>query len=85
MTIDDIIANKITKFAGHLTVSTFLLSEEEFIIEQFVRDTSPEHPDARRVGGGSICGVCGREYYDHPAHFPHTYLTVLCDGRVVKL
>lgn len=32
-----------------------------------------------------VCKVCGEEYWRHPKHHPHAYLTVLCDGYVVKL
>lgn len=40
-----------------------------------------------RAGGGVICNVpgCGLPYRDHPQAVPHTWLTLLCDGRYVKL
>lgn len=45
----------------------------------------PPPEDVPRVGGGVICKQCGHEYYDHPAHIPYYFLTVLCDGSIVKL
>jgi hypothetical protein len=42
-------------------------------------------PDFNRAGGDVVCPVCSHKYYDHPQHVPHRWLTVLCDGRHVKL
>jgi len=44
-----------------------------------------ECPDFIRAGGGVVCRTCGKEYYDHPQHAKFPFLTVLCDGTVVKL
>lgn len=41
--------------------------------------------DFDRASGRCICPVCGKEYYDHPQEPEHTYLTILCNGWVVKL
>ena len=41
--------------------------------------------DRDRAGGGVVCDECGHLYYDHPELPGATFLTVLCDGSVVKL
>lgn len=41
--------------------------------------------DHDRAGGDCQCLDCGRRYYDHPPCATHPFLTVLCDGSVVKL
>lgn len=38
-----------------------------------------------RVSGLVGCPVCKRMYYDHPRHPWDEYLTVTCEGKVVKL
>lgn len=54
--------------------------------------TEPIHPfDAadekswRRAAPGSKCSRCGFEYVDHPRHPDHKWLSVLCNGNLVKL
>lgn len=44
-----------------------------------------EHVDADRAGGMANCPTCGRILLDHPDHPFDTFLTVLCDGSIVKL
>lgn len=41
--------------------------------------------DYGRAGGDVVCPECGRKYYDHKADADHPFLTVLCDGGLVKL
>lgn len=41
--------------------------------------------DWYRAGGGSLCPVCGCEYYDHQPVPGYTWLRKLCDGDLVKL
>lgn len=41
--------------------------------------------DGGRWGGGVGCEGCGRLLYDHPDDQDHPFLTVHCDGRLVKL
>ena len=41
--------------------------------------------DRDRAGGGVVCDECGHVYLDHPELPGATFLTVLCDGSVVKL
>jgi hypothetical protein len=38
-----------------------------------------------RAGGGCVCEWCGRQYAAHFNDLREEYLTVLCDGRRVKL
>lgn len=55
--------------------------------------TLDKTPEFTRAGGGVECGECGRLYYDHPrdrdpaalAYDGSAPLTILCDGRRVKL
>lgn len=39
-----------------------------------------------RASGDCICSSCGRIYYKHP-YFqePYEWITLLCDGSMVKL
>ncbi len=41
--------------------------------------------DDGRCSGLVECEVCGRQLYDHPQHPIETWMTITCDGRVVKL
>lgn len=41
--------------------------------------------DLGRAGGGAECEDCGRELRDHEADADHPYMTVLCNGGLVKL
>ncbi len=43
------------------------------------------HLDRDCCGGDCLCEICGRKYYDHRPFAPHPFLTLLCDGSVVKL
>lgn len=38
-----------------------------------------------RAGGDVLCPDCGHKFYDHPPDPGEQSLTVLCDGRRVKL
>jgi hypothetical protein len=40
----------------------------------------------QRAGGGCTCEDCGKLYYDH-SYFaePYEFLTLLCNGSIVKL
>lgn len=40
-----------------------------------------------RAGGGCICEICGREYYDHKQEKSEEYFfyNVICNGDRVKL
>lgn len=42
-------------------------------------------PEFRRAGTWTICNTCGFPYVEHPYLIPHTSLTLLCNGDVVKL
>lgn len=42
-------------------------------------------PPFERAGGDVVCEACGLKYIDHAEHPARTFLTVLCDGSVVKL
>lgn len=64
-------------------LAMFLLSYQEEMCERAAQHIPV--PEWHRAGGGVYCKVCGRVYYDHPRAVPHTYLTLLCDGRYVKL
>lgn len=44
-----------------------------------------DDPVFTRAGGDVICSLCGFDYYSHPHHPVCLYLTVLCDGSVMKL
>lgn len=39
----------------------------------------------QRVGGGCICSICSKEYYDHPPVLGALWCRRLCDNRLVKL
>lgn len=41
--------------------------------------------ELRRAGGDVLCGKCSAPYYDHPRHPSEEFLTILCDGSIVKL
>jgi hypothetical protein len=43
------------------------------------------HLDLDRRSGDCVCDVCGRIYHKHPRHRSATFMTVLCDGSLVKL
>ncbi len=38
-----------------------------------------------RAGGDVECPKCGLVYFDHPSHPNFHWLTILCDGSLVKL
>ena len=38
-----------------------------------------------RADGRCVCERCDCAYHDHPKHPRDEYLTILCDGRSVKL
>lgn len=42
-------------------------------------------PEATRASGDGRCRVCGLPYRDHPADPIDAFLTVCCDGHLVKL
>lgn len=41
--------------------------------------------DGGRAGGDVVCKTCGKKYYDHPRDVDYPFMTVMCDGRLVKL
>lgn len=41
--------------------------------------------DRGRAGGGVVCDLCGKQFYDHPRVKELPFLTKLCDGTLVKL
>lgn len=45
----------------------------------------PHCIDADRAGGTAECEACGQILLDHPEHPFDSFLTVLCDGSIVKL
>jgi hypothetical protein len=63
----------------------FLTDKDERIFEVMQRSGNFECPDFLRASGGTVCSQCGYSYSDHPRHVPWHFLTILCDGRVVKL
>lgn len=44
-----------------------------------------------RAGGGTVCEICGKLYYDHPydmdvlGYDDRPFLKIICGGRRVKL
>jgi hypothetical protein len=45
-----------------------------------------EAGDMYRAGGDVVCNVCGKLYYDHPYFAePYEWLTIKCNGDIVKL
>lgn|GEM_PF-4255813 len=44
-----------------------------------------ESQDWMRAAGACLCGVCGKQYNDHPSVLGALWLTELCDGEFVKL
>jgi hypothetical protein len=41
--------------------------------------------DDGRAGGGCLCERCGRLYVDHAQDPLERWMTILCDGTMVKL
>jgi hypothetical protein len=41
--------------------------------------------DDGRCSGLVICESCGRELYDHPSHPFDDWMTITCEGKIVKL
>jgi hypothetical protein len=39
----------------------------------------------RRADGNSVCEACSEPYREHPEHPSDRWLTILCDGSLVKL
>lgn len=48
-------------------------------------DPMKEDVEVMRAGGECICTTCHRDYDSHPSLPGHNWVTVLCDGRLVKL
>lgn len=44
-----------------------------------------EQGDYTRAGGNAICILCGKEFIHHKDVYPNSWLTLLCDNRIVKL
>jgi hypothetical protein len=44
-----------------------------------------QDPQFIRAGGDVVCNKCGKKYYEHAEHPDYPFLTVLCDGSLVKL
>jgi hypothetical protein len=45
-----------------------------------------ERCDMYRAGGDVICKHCNKLYYDHPYFAePYEWLTIICNGDIVKL
>lgn len=61
----------------------FMTFDEEMACRERMADE--ECPAFERVSGLCICERCGQEYFAHPRCDPFLDLTVLCDGRYVKL
>lgn len=61
----------------------FLTEKNRIQCENAMRLMDP--PDANRVSGECVCEICGCKYYDHPEGIPWTFLTLLCNGKYVKL
>ena len=63
-------------------------SEIADILERTVFSTvNPMKEDVEviRAGGECICTTCGKDYDHHPTLYGHHWVTVLCDGLLVKL
>ena len=41
--------------------------------------------DAGRCSVDCECSICGRRYARHPDHADYPFMTLLCDGTLVKL
>ena len=65
--------------------SPFLLEAESARLDAEQTDDNCPPGDFFRASGDCPCPVCGLPYWQHPRARPHHYLTVLCDGTVVKL
>lgn len=50
-----------------------------------LRKVDDEPKDFVRADGHVVCEDCGFQYRWHPEHPKREFLTVLCDGSVVKL
>jgi hypothetical protein len=49
------------------------------------KNLPPAEAEFQRADGRCLCERCGYAYQDHPQHPRDEYLTLLCDGRSVKL
>jgi hypothetical protein len=46
---------------------------------------STDSQEVNRAGGDCVCAICRLAYWRHPEHPVDTFVTLLCDGSVVKL
>lgn len=44
-----------------------------------------EEGEMYRASGDCVCPTCGKLYYDHAHLTDYEWLTILCDGSLVKL
>lgn len=63
----------------------YLTDRDEAQLERIRATGLFECPEFERVSHLMPCPECGHAYVDHPQHIPWTFLTILCDGRIVKL
>lgn len=63
----------------------YLTERDKLIMDVMMRSGHFEPPEADRVSHEMYCHLCGQLYVHHPQHVPFHFLTVLCDGRTVKL
>jgi len=61
----------------------FILEREMLMMNR--AQAHHESPEANRVSGDCICPECGHLYYEHPQGVPWYDLTLLCNGKYVKL
>lgn len=63
----------------------YLTERDERQMEIMQRSGHFPCPDFQRAGHQVVCQVCNHQYVDHPRHVPWYFVTLLCDGRAVKL
>jgi hypothetical protein len=61
----------------------FITHVQELMCEEAAKHVPV--PDFKRANGKARCIICDRHYDDHPQAVPHNWLTLLCDGKYVKL
>lgn len=59
--------------------------DREIAMRFFADQVERPEPEFVRASGLCVCQTCWKLYYNHPRHHEWRFLTVLCDGKLVKL
>jgi hypothetical protein len=75
--------DKVLKMLMEERLKKFQICADAFRARLAMLESNPDFRIDR--AGGDVSCHCGLKYYDHPAHPIFGYMTVLCDGSLVKL